>query len=88
LGVRINDIINEPRRIGYSYETLKGHVEKGISIFTIEKIAGQNTIFKVQTFSQPGNLITQIMGPVFSVPYQTFCTRQGLVNVKRQLEGF
>jgi len=87
-GVRINDIINEPTRIGYSYETLKEHVERGISIFTIEKTAGQNTIFKVHTFSQPGNLLTQLMGPVFSVPYQTFCTRQGLVNVKRQLEGF
>ncbi|MBB1287407.1 DUF1990 family protein [Flavisolibacter sp. BT320] len=85
-GVRINYIINEPTRTGFSYETLKGHVEKGISIFTIEKAADQKTIFKVHTFSTPGNLLTQLVGPVFSVPYQTFCTRQGLINVKRQLE--
>jgi hypothetical protein len=86
-GVRINDIINEPTRIGFSYETLNGHVEKGISIFTIEKAADQKTIFKVRTFSQPGNLLTKLVGPIFSVPYQTYCTRQGLVNVKRQLES-
>jgi len=86
-GVRINDIINEPTRIGFSYETLKGHVEKGISIFTIEKTGDQKAIFKVHTFSTPGNLLTQLVGPVFSVPYQTFCTRQGLANVKRQLES-
>src|SRR6266496_1291739 len=36
-GVRINEIINEPTRIGFSYETIKGHVEMGKSIFTIEK---------------------------------------------------
>src|SRR5690348_7390761 len=83
-GVRINDIIHEPTRIGFSYETLNGHVEKGISIFTIEKTANKKIIFKVHTFSQPGNLLTQLVGPLFSVPYQTFCTRQGLLNVKRQ----
>jgi hypothetical protein len=85
-GVRINELIKEPARIGFSYETLKGHVEKGISTFTIEKTADQKIVFKVQTFSQPGNLLTQLVGPVFSVPYQTYCTRQGLVNVKRQVE--
>lgn len=87
-GVRINEIINEPTRIGFSYETLNGHVEKGISMFTIEKTADEKTIFKVHTFSQPGNLLTKFVGPVFSVPYQTFCTRRGLLNVKRQLESF
>jgi len=86
-GVRVNDIINEPTKIGFSYETLNGHVEKGISCFTIEKTADKKTVFKVHTFSQPGNLLTQFVGPIFSVPYQTFCTRQGLMNVKRQLEN-
>lgn len=86
-GVRINEIINEPTKVGFSYETLKGHVEKGVSLFTIEKTTDQKTIFKVHTFSTPGNLLTQLVGPVLSVPYQTYCTRQGLLNVKRQLES-
>lgn len=86
-GVRINNIINEPTKIGFSYETLKGHVEKGISIFTIESTDDLTTIFKVHTFSTPGNLLTKLVGSVFSVPYQTFCTKKGLLNAKRQLEN-
>jgi hypothetical protein len=86
-GVRINNIIKEPTRMGFSYETLKGHVEMGISTFTIEKTGDGKTIFKIHTFSNPGNLLTQLVGPIFSVPYQTFCTKQGLLNVKRQLES-
>lgn len=85
-GVRINKIINESTRLGYSYETLKGHVEMGISTFTIEKPESGDTVFKIHTYSKPGNALAQLVGPIFSVPYQTFCTTQGLKNVKRQLE--
>ncbi len=56
-GVRINAIINEAVRIGFSYETLEGHVEKGESTFTIEEIEG-NIIFKIHTFSEPGSWLT------------------------------
>ena len=87
LGVRINEIIREPTKIGFSYETLEGHVEKGISIFTIEQTKEQTTIFKVHTFSKPGNLFSKLVAPIFSIPYQAFCTQQGLLNVKRQLES-
>lgn len=85
-GVRINEVINEPTRKGFSYETLSGHVEKGVSTFTVEQTADKKIIFKVQTFSKPGNILTQLIGPIFSVPYQTYRTRQAINNVKRQLE--
>ena len=87
-GARINKIINEATKLGFSYETLKGHVEMGMSTFTIEKSGSGETIFKIHTFSKPGNLLTQLVAPIFSVPYQTFCTMQALKNVKRQLERF
>ncbi len=86
-GVRINNVINEERQIGFSYETIKGHVEKGMSTFIIEKTIENKIVFKIHTFSKPGNKLTQLLGPVFSIPYQTFCTNQGLRNVKRQLES-
>lgn len=86
-GVRINNIIHEPTKIGFSYETLEGHVETGISTFTLEKTQEQGIVFCIHTFSKPGNLLAQFVGPIFSVPYQTYCTRQGLLNVKRQLEN-
>ncbi|WP_207427621.1 DUF1990 family protein [Pedobacter sp. SYSU D00535] len=84
-GVRIKQVINEVGKKGFSYETLEGHVEKGISIFTIEEIEKQLS-FKIETFSTPGNFLTKLLGPIISVPYQTFCTRAALENVKRQIE--
>jgi len=85
-GVRISETINEPNRKGYSYETLEGHVEKGISTFTIEEI-NNKIIFQIHTFSKPGNILTQMVGPIISVPYQTFCTKKALKNVKRRIEA-
>jgi hypothetical protein len=84
-GVRINNIIDETDRKGFSYMTIDGHVEKGESTFTIEQ-SDSGLIFKIKTFSEPGNLLTKLVGPIFTVPYQTYCTRTALDNVKRQIE--
>lgn len=84
-GVRINSIINETDRKGFSYVTIEGHVEKGESIFTIEK-SGTGLVFKIKTFSEPGNLLTKLVGSFFTVPYQAHCTRKALANVKMQIE--
>ncbi len=83
-GVRINNIIDEDKRKGFSYETIEGHVEKGESTFTIEQ-SGGGLIFKIKTFSQPGNLLAKLVGPIFTLPYQTYCTRRALENVKKQI---
>ena len=83
-GVRVNSIIDETDRKGFSYVTIEGHVEKGESTFTIEKGDG-GLIFKIRTFSEPGNLLTKLVGPVLTVPYQAYCTRTALENVKRQI---
>lgn len=85
-GVWINKIIHEPTRIGIIYVILNGHVEKGISIFTIEQNADQNTIFKIHTYSSPGSILLKRLSPIFSNPYQDYCTRQALLNVKLQLD--
>lgn len=85
-GVRINEIIDQADRKGFSYETLEGHVEKGVSTFTVEQLDNK-IIFKIQTYSTPGNILTKLLGPIFSVPFQTFCTKSALKNVKRQLEN-
>lgn len=84
-GVRINNIIDETGRKGFSYVTIEGHVEKGESTFTLEN-SDDGLIFKIQTFSEPGNLLTKVVGPIFTIPYQTYCTRIALENVKRQIE--
>ncbi len=85
-GVRIKEVIHEEKRCGFSYETLKGHVECGISYFLLEETNGKIS-FKIQTFSKPGNLLTRLLGPVFSLPYQTYCTQKGLKNVRKIIES-
>ncbi|HYI77464.1 MAG TPA: DUF1990 family protein, partial [Chryseolinea sp.] len=80
----VNSIIDEDGRKGFSYVTIEGHVEKGESTFTIEQ-SGQGLTFKIRTFSEPGNLLTKLVGPIFTVPYQTYCTRRALENVKKQI---
>lgn len=85
-GVRIKEIISYPNKKGFSYETLEGHVEQGISTFTVEQ-DDRRIIFKIHTFSKPGTILTRLFGIVFSTPYQTFCTKAALNNVKRCLEN-
>lgn len=84
-GVRVNSIIDDSDRKGFSYVTIDGHVEKGESTFTVENLNG-GLIFKIKTFSEPGNLLTKLVGPIFTIPYQTYCTRTALENVKKQIE--
>lgn len=84
--VRINQIIHETNRKGFSYETVEGHVEKGESTFTIEQL-NDKVIFKIQTFSEPGNLLVRVAAPFLSMPYQAYCTRKALENVKTKLQS-
>jgi Domain of unknown function (DUF1990) len=84
-GVRIQAIIDEPDRKGFSYETLEGHAEKGISTFTVEQSQGK-IIFKIHTYSAPGNLLSRLMGPIFTRPYQAYCTKAAVNRVRQQLE--
>lgn len=86
-GVRITEIINLKTKKGFSYETLPGHAEKGISTFTVEQVGPQKLIFKIHTHSASGNIISKILSPFFSIPYQTFCTKSALANVKRIIEA-
>jgi hypothetical protein len=85
VGVRISEVIDEQFRKGFSYETLHGHVEKGVSSFVLEQ-RGNELYFSIRTFSEPANVLAKVLGPVFSVPYQAYCTSAALKNVKRQVE--
>ncbi len=85
-GVRIKEIINTKKTKGFSYETLEGHVEKGLSIFTVEQLNDNELIFKIHTYSEPGNIISKLVAPFFSIPYQAYCTKAALKNIKVQIE--
>jgi uncharacterized protein (UPF0548 family) len=84
-GVRVSEIINSSDKLGFSYEALKGHVEKGISIFTVEQ-EKEGISFRITTFSKPGNLLAIVFGPIFAIPYQTYCTNAALKYMKNRIE--
>ncbi len=85
-GVRVTDIIDEPLRKGFTYQTLEGHVEKGESTFTIEQLE-KKLVFKIQTYSLPANRFLRILDPLLTFPYQGYCTMKALRNVRRKIEG-
>ncbi|MCB0476686.1 MAG: DUF1990 family protein [Crocinitomicaceae bacterium] len=81
-GVRISEIIDKADCKGFSYETLEGHVEKGISTFTIER-KDEGIFFKIHTYSSPGNFLSKLVGPIFSKHYQNYSTKKALEHFKQ-----
>lgn len=87
--VRVSSIIQEERRLGFAYETLSGHAERGLSEFYFEENKGRIT-FTIHTFSEPGHWTSRIAKRIFTLPYQAWCTRQALKHVQerfRQING-
>lgn len=82
VGVRIKDVFKKDYLLGFSYETLQGHIEKGISSFLIEK-TGRHLNFTIHTYSKPVNPILNFLSPLFSSPYQNYCTQKALQQMVR-----
>jgi hypothetical protein len=79
--VRILEVFREPHRAGFSYGTLRGHAESGRSTFRIEQDeAGTRAV--IETRSRPGNLPSRLLGPVFTLPYQKYCTGRALDRMR------
>jgi hypothetical protein len=83
MGTRIKEVFQTNNKIGFSYQTLKGHVERGVSEFYVQ-LEGQKIVFTIRTFSEPGNIISSALGPFFSTPYQAYCTHKALKQMKQQ----
>jgi len=84
-GVRVNGVIDEENRKGFSYETLEGHAECGESTFLVVR-KQQELEFIIRTNSTPGNLLSRVAAPFFTLPYQAYCTRKALENVKKEID--
>jgi uncharacterized protein (UPF0548 family) len=83
--VRISVLISEPSKLGFAYETLAGHLERGVSEFYFEERAGA-LFFVIHTYSEPAHWLSRLGRP-FSLVYQKWCTQQALKRVKRRFES-
>lgn len=86
LGVRVKAIFREEKGFGFSYETLEGHVERGISTFMIER-RSDDAVFRITTRSGPGHWTSRAAGPFLARPYQRYATLQALAHVARQFSA-
>jgi hypothetical protein len=80
--VRISAIVSEPSKLGFAYETLAGHLERGVSEFYFEERAGA-LFFVIHTYSEPAHWLSRLGRP-FSLTYQKWCTQQALKHVKKR----
>ena len=83
--VRVCEIFDDPRRRGFAYETLDGHAERGVSAFYIEDVDGALD-FVIHTRSEAGHWLSRLVGPVFTLPFQRWCTRQALEHVRSRFQ--
>jgi hypothetical protein len=83
--VRICALINEPSKLGFAYETLAGHLERGVSQFYFEERAGE-LFFVIHTYSEPAHWLSRF-GKPFSIAYQRWCTQHALKHVKQRFEA-
>ena len=81
--VRISATFSEPRKLGFAYETLAGHLERGVSEFYFEDRAGE-LFFVIHTHSEPGHWLSRLARGSLTLPYQRWCTGQALRHVKQR----
>jgi hypothetical protein len=81
--VRVAEIFRTETKLGFAYETLEGHAERGRSEFYFEERDGRMA-FIIHTFSEPGIWWARLFGRVLMLPYQAWCTRRALRRVKRR----
>lgn len=61
---RVDEVYQEPTRLGFSYLTLPGHPECGIERFLVELGPDGAVQASVTAVSRPANLLVSLAGPV------------------------
>ena len=61
---RLVFVVDEPRRFGFAYGTLPGHVERGEERFLVEIADDDSVWYDILAFSQPKHVLTKIGYPL------------------------
>jgi uncharacterized protein (UPF0548 family) len=61
---RIVYVIDEPRRFGFAYGTLPGHVERGEERFLVEWLDDDSVWYDLSAFSRPGYWMARLARPL------------------------
>lgn len=83
--VRVVYVVDEPRRTGFAYGTLKGHPEAGEEGWLVEQKDDGSVWMVVRAFSRPSNGLWWLVYPVLRMS-QEFYTRKYLRALSGPLE--
>ena len=61
---RIVYVIDEPRRFGFAYGTLPGHVERGEERFLVEWMPDDTVVYTIVAFSRPRYWLARLAKPI------------------------
>ncbi|MGH7487506.1 MAG: DUF1990 family protein [bacterium] len=79
--VRVLSVESSATEASFSYGTLSGHAEMGISIFRII-LEGDDVIAEIHTRSRPAQLAGRLVAPLIVNPYQQYCTNRALAHIR------
>jgi uncharacterized protein (UPF0548 family) len=78
---RVVYVIDEPRRWGFAYGTLPGHVECGEERFLIEWLADDSVWYDILAFSRPQHPFVKLSSPL-ARKFQKRFARESLARIK------
>jgi uncharacterized protein (UPF0548 family) len=83
--VRVVYVVDEPRRSGFAYGTLRGHPEDGEEGWIVEQKDDGSVWMTVRAFSRPANPFWWAVYPVLRIT-QEFYTRRYLRSLSGPIE--
>ncbi len=84
MAVRVVEVSREDdRTVGFTYATLRGHVERGLATFTV-RAQGGGVVFTVETWSAPGTVLAKV-GRTFARHAQRTSTLEALAYFRDAL---
>ena len=80
MAVRVLDVFADqdgPHGTGFTYGTVQGHSERGLATFSIHAASSDSLLFRIESWSRPGNALAYFGRPVARLVQRTF-TREAL----------
>jgi uncharacterized protein (UPF0548 family) len=73
--VRVVYVLDDPRRSGFAYGTLRGHPESGEEAFILEHRDDDSVWLVIRAFSRPSNLFYRVVAPILRIKQSQFTKR-------------
>jgi uncharacterized protein (UPF0548 family) len=89
MGVRVLEVFDQRGDkdvVGFTYATLQGHSERGLATFSVHEVSPNTLVFRIESWSVPGNLLSRLARPFARRTQQKF-TREALANFRDQLHA-